>query len=65
MESKAYIQWIEVDLELASKYHEIKSKIALGCKLTPLEHTFYTMFKKTIEEKVRLLKNEKNRNNEK
>lgn len=60
MNNIAYINEIEVSLEFAGIYHDVRSKLALGIKLTPKERSFYLLFMATPEEIKEYLKNENN-----
>ena len=61
MNNIAYIDGIKVDLETASLYHDVKSKLALGFYLTQKERSFYLLFMASIEEAKEYLRNEKKR----
>lgn len=52
MNNKAYINGIEVSLEFASIYHDVKGKLALGVKLTPYEEGYLYLFKSVELEKL-------------
>lgn len=59
MNNKAYIDGVEVSLEFAGLYHDVKGKLALGFELTPKERSFYLLFVASVEEAKEYLKNEK------
>lgn len=61
----AYIDGVEVTLEFASMYHDIKCKVALGLPLNNYERSYYLLFIASIEEARKYLKDEKNGNNKK
>ena len=61
----AYVKDVEVNLEKAGKYHDIRCKDVLGLPLNDYERSYYLLFVASIEEARKYLKDEKNGNNKK
>lgn len=59
MNDIAYVKGIKVNRDFIGLYHEIKSKVALGVKLTNKERSFYLLLVATNQEAKEFLKNEK------